>query len=193
MNFLNVNAAGTCIGCGGVAAPSLGRKGDFGTFLERACNGEEAGADSPQASTGELPLEAFSLPPWFADMMPGKGIPLDLSVARYAMALTRDGEMSHQDRMDLEAFKQKNAAHQAFLAQGRFQRQYADEISEYQTTLDRMFQDVLDRFGITDQRAYYEKLILDPVTSEAVHQEVKAGLETDERFMALAKVLGTVV
>lgn len=144
-----------------------------------------------EAPSGDLPLEAFALPDWYVSLVPGGAIPLDMNVARFSNRLTRDGEMSDQDRAALDAFRRNDPAHQAMLRYRRYQQAHAREIGEYQKILDRVFKKALEDHGITDFRSYYENLILNPETNASVQGAVRAELEADSRFMELMGELGT--
>ncbi|MBI9087856.1 MAG: hypothetical protein JEZ12_01410 [Desulfobacterium sp.] len=115
-------------------------------------------------SANDLPLEAFSLPQWYADLFTDY-TNLDLKVGQpYAG--------SNQARYDSLPSKEKNM------------------ISEYGDTLTKYFQEELKDAGIRGPVDYYTSIVQNKEKSEEVHQAMKQRLADDPRAMELMQHFG---
>ena len=168
----------------------------FDQAMQRA-RAEEAQAASPSghaATTGdELPLEAFALPSWYVDYIPEQcvlSLEIDRAYCALAEKLSADGGLDDEDRQRLRTYLDNDPHHKQELRNEAFRQQYRAEIEEYTSLLDTYFHEALDVQGIATQRQYYEDLLLNAPTSEAVHQTVHTRLTQNPRARELMAVLG---
>ena len=155
-----------------------------------AASRAEAGAT---ATDDDLPVEAFALPSWYGDYIPKQWVispEIDRAYWALAKKLSADGGLDDEDRQRLRTYLDNDPHHRQELSNEAFRRQYRVEIEEYTSLLDNCFHEALDAQGITTQRQYYEDLLLNDSTSEAVHQTVHARLTQNPRARELMAVLG---
>ncbi len=136
--------------------------------LSQKAQAAKIAAEQPDPATeisyDDLPLEAFSLPGWFAEWSPDEAVlsfevGLSLSAPHYA----------RNDSLNSE-------------------RQ--DELGEYLDILYECFQEELDNHGIKNSVDYYKSVFLDKEKSEEVHQSMKKRLADDLRAMELMQSFG---
>lgn len=116
------------------------------------------------ASGQDLPLEAYSLPKWYADLSS------DLTMVDTEIGIPYS--QSRAARYDALSAREKKG------------------LAEYQGTLHRYFREELDARGIESAEDYYNQIVLDPETSEEVHQAVLQKLESDARAVQLMEYFG---
>jgi len=119
---------------------------------------------SRAVSDQNLPLEAFSLPGWYTDLN-----------SDYVMVDSELGTKyseSNRARYDTLSSKDKN------------------DLSEYQNTLQKHFQEGLQQLGIESPADYYKNIVLNQQGSEELHQVVHQSLAADSRAMELMKQFG---
>jgi hypothetical protein len=127
--------------------------------MDRATNTADATAIGQ-----ELPLEAYSLPKWYA------GLSSDLTLVDTQIGIPYSE--SRTARYDALSAREKK------------------DLAEYQGTLHRYFREELDARGIQSAGDYYNQIVLDPETSEEVHQAVLQKLESDARAVQLMEYFG---
>jgi hypothetical protein len=106
-----------------------------------------------------LPLEAYSLPGWYADLLPDYCIVEAKLGTPYAESNTA--------RYDSLSTKEKN------------------ELAEYAGLLHQYFKDGLQSKGIEGDEEYYHSIVLNQQVSGEVHQSVRQKLAQNPRAMEL--------
>lgn len=122
-------------------------------------------ASSANGRTDEdLPLEAYSLPKWYADWVSDyMYVDDEIGISYSDSRLARYDALSPKEKKDL---------------------------AEYHDTLHKYFQEELANNGVKTSADYYESIILDQKNSEDVHQAMKQRLSEDPRMMELMQYFG---
>ena len=141
---------------GGVASQS--------DVVEISQKAKELARRANGSSETDLPLEAYSLPKWYADLSS------DLLLVDTELGVSYPE--SNRARYDALSRREKR------------------DLAEYQGKLDAYFQESLKEFGIETTLDYYHQIVLDPAKSEEVHQAVKQKLSGDEQAMRLMERFG---
>jgi len=157
--------------------------------------GETASAVAEKEATSdeELPLEAYALPKWYTSYVVDSGYIAQVNHGVFAFAekLRADGEISDADRAAIRNYLTHDPVHQEMLRHESFMHEHKNEISEYNTILDKAFKESLEEIGVNGARDYYESVVLDPAHNESMHQIMEAKLKEQPRFLELMKELGT--
>jgi hypothetical protein len=141
----------------------------------------------------ELPLEAFSVPPWLGDYLPDALVvtpELDYGFWNMVGGLTQDNHLSSEDRLQIGSYLRNSPKHQAVLAKDEFTRQFKEEISEYTNSLRTYSREALEENGVTSPADYYKKVVLDQENSEKIHQSMRERIESSPRMIELMEILG---
>lgn len=117
-----------------------------------------------ESSDQDLPLEAYALPKWYAELHSDLTLLDDEIGIPYAQ--------SRAARYDALSSKEK------------------DDLAEYHGKLHTYFQEGLREHGIESSMDYYAQIVQDPAKSEEVHQAVKQKLQSDARAMQLMEHFG---
>ena len=112
----------------------------------------------------DLPLEAYSLPQWYADLS-----------SDLVMVDTELGVPYPESRM---------ARYDAL------SRQEKEALAEYQGKLHNYFLEGLQEFGIESRADYYRQIVQDPVKNEELHQAVRQKLSGDGQALRLMEYFG---
>ena len=129
---------------------------------DAAINGQAQLAE--ESSEEDLPLEAYSLPKWYAELSS------DLLLLDSEVGIPYS--QSRRAKYDALSSREKK------------------DLAEYQDKLHSCFQEELHARGIDDSRDYYEQVVLDPANSEEIHQAVKEKLLDDARAVQLMEYFG---
>jgi hypothetical protein len=119
----------------------------------------EAAKAGPETTGQELPLKAYSLPGWYADLLP-----------EYCMVDTKLGE----------PYTESNQARYDSLSTGEKR-----DLAEYNETLHSYFRQELESRGIDSPADYYENMVQNQEMNQEVEQAVKQSLASDPRAMEL--------
>jgi hypothetical protein len=112
-------------------------------------------------SDQNLPLEAFSIPGWYGDLS-----------SDYIMLDTQLGiKYSESNRARYDSLSSSDKS----------------DLSEYQTTLHKYFQEGLQQQGIESPADYYKNIVQNQKASEELHQIIQQSLASDSRAMELMK------
>ncbi len=129
---------------------------------EMQANKSETGS---KKSDKILPLEAYSMPQWYADLF-SKTIP-------YTYASYAEIGFSSQYVPRNDSFDSKPEA-----------------TKEYSEKLRMMFREELKEWGIESDEDYYKDVILNKEKSEEIHQSLLKKLKEDKRMCQLIDSLG---
>ena len=149
------------------------RQSDTVHFSEKAMelaqkNQEAMDPGKPNADMGisekDLPIEAFSLPDWYADLM-----------SDYSRV---------DDQLGIPYADSRRARYDSLSSTGK------KNLSEYNNTLTKYFQEALENAGIRGPVDYYTSIVQNKERSEEVHQAVKQRLGNDSRAMELMRYFG---
>lgn len=135
--------------------------------VEISQEAKDLAAGSSGAGGQDLPLEAYSIPEWYAELM------------------------TDYTRVDTEIgvpYLESRAAKYDALSGGE-----KADLSEYLGKLHEYFQEELRARGIETTEDYYERIVRDQQNSEEVHQAVRQKLMGDERAMHMAEYFGVSV
>ncbi|WP_028579884.1 hypothetical protein [Desulfogranum japonicum] len=112
----------------------------------------------------DLPLEAFALPGWYADLSP------DYNLVDTEIGISY--EDSNLARFEALSNKEKN------------------DLYEYNSTLNGYFQKALQSRNINTSQEYYQSIVKNNEINESVHQEVRQQLINNPRMIELMKQFG---
>ncbi len=116
-----------------------------------------------EISYNDLPIEAFSLPEWFAKWIPDE---CKLELGELAPISPYDPPFTSS----FTPYKPLNSS---------------KELTEYVDVLCNYFQETLRDNGIESNLDYYKSIVIDKEKSEEVHQSMKKRLADDTRVMEL--------
>ncbi len=168
------------------------KSSSVGQTFDAALNGA---VDSQKKTEGQeaLPLEAYSLPDWYAPYIPPSSMlsgEINHAFFEKADKYAKDGVVSEREKAELQAALRNDPIHQARLGKERFRAKYSDELNEYHGLLNTYFKEALAENGIESSSQYYEKVVLDKQSSATVHQSMHQRLANDPRALELMNLLG---
>ncbi len=141
-----------------------GNKQDSVNISEEAKAAYQANQYKTNIEEDNLPLEAYSLPGWYADLL-----------SDYTLADTKIGT-SYQD---------SNQARYDSLTQ-----QEKNNLKEYNDTLHTFFVDALHSRNINNNQDYFHNIVQNDKISESVHQEIDQQINNSPRMLELMNQFG---
>lgn len=126
---------------------------------------QHGGSSSGFMLPNGLPLEAYSLPSWYADMSTG-------------FFVLEEGMVG-------KPYSESKMSEYESLSSG-----VRSKVDKYEKTLVTTFESKLKEFGIEGTKDYYESVILNKEKSEEIHQAVKKELESDPEIKKIMNYFG---
>lgn len=139
-----------------------------------------------------LPVEAFSLPGWYADLIPEQCMltpGVNHAFWAKAEAFAADGTISSRERAVLKSMQENDAARRTELENAAWRDEHRRELSEYLGLLHEYFVESLRENDIESPEDYYESVVLNRAGSGQVGQGFMERLTADPRALALMEEL----
>jgi hypothetical protein len=158
-----------------------------------AAEGFQDALDAATREEENLPVEAYSLPDWYADLTPKQCILnpcINHAYWNQVEAFGADGTISHEEQAVLASMRENDTARQTELENEAWRWEHREELSEYFGLLNGYLREALDENGIEGAAAYYENVVLNPAGSEQVRQSFMDRLNANPRALELMESLG---
>jgi hypothetical protein len=144
------------------------------------------------AEADTLPLEAFALPSWLNEYIPSSNIAggINRDFWNFVGTLTNDNALFGGEKAQIKEYLQNDSTHQEMLDKEKFTTQHNKKITDYMTSLQSYFKEVLEQNGITSKQDYYEKVILDDSYTQKVRQSMMQKIDNDPNIQMLMSIFG---
>ena len=164
----------------------------FRTTMEQAIDRAMTKTGDP-ASEDVLPLEAYSLPQWYADLIPKQCVFTPGINTAYLEQVERygaDGTLTEQEKQTLRSMLENDPVRKERMENHAWRQEHGTELSEYMNLLHIAFQEALRENGVNTPEDYYQDVVLSPEGSEQVRRDTEALLAEQPRFAELMVELG---
>ncbi len=163
------------------------------TQATQAAEGFQEALDAAAQEEEVLPVEAYSLPDWYADLIPEQCVLTPCINRAYwnqVEAFGADGTISREEQAVLASMRENDTARQTELDNEAWRWEHQEELSEYFGLLNGYLREALAENNIQGAAAYYENVVLNPAGSEQVRQDFMDRFNADPRALELMETLG---
>ena len=150
----------------------------------------DAAVDQEQSAI--LPVEAYSLPDWYADLIPEQCMltpSINYAYWNQVEVFAADGTISSQEQAVLKSMRENDTARQTELENAAWRDGHRQELSEYFSILHEYFVEALRENDIQGPEDYYENMVLNQAGSEQVGRSFMERLTADPRALELMEEL----